>query len=100
MVGLGVVGLFALVVIGLFFGKLATNHAALLFFAPLLCAIPELPYLRRMGPRLRGFAKVLLATAPIALVLILAFQKFNEDATKTSGDANQGSVEDYMNYGK
>src|SRR5207253_444659 len=51
VLGLGVVGLFALLVIGRFFGELTWTNAALLFFAPLLCWLPELPAARRVKPR-------------------------------------------------
>src|SRR5205823_2311547 len=55
-VGVGVVGLFALLVVGRFFGSLSTAHAALLFAAPLLAWLGELPWARRAGPRLRALA--------------------------------------------
>jgi hypothetical protein len=100
VLGLGVVGLFALLVIGHFFGQLSTGHAALLFFGPLVCWLPELPYVRRVGPRLRAVAGVLLAAVPVAVVLMLAQQKFAEQATQTSPGTPEPSLQDYMDYGK
>ena len=59
--GVGVVALFGLLVIGRFFGSLTTSHALLLFAAPQLCWLPELPYLRKLRPSWRGLAARLRA---------------------------------------
>ena len=48
VLGLGVVGLFGLLLVGRFFGNLTTAHAIALFVAPLLCWMTELPYVCRM----------------------------------------------------
>lgn len=98
VLGLGVVGLFALVVVGRFFGQLSATHAALLFFAPLLCWLPELPPLRRPGPALRGLMRVALTAIPVAIALALAQQKFAADSTPTSSDSNEPSIQDYSNF--
>jgi hypothetical protein len=95
-----VVGLFALLVMGRFFGQLATGYAALLFFGLLLCWLPELPYVRRLGPRLRGLARVALMAVPVAVALTLAQQKFVEESSRTSPGAQEPSIQDYMNFGK
>jgi hypothetical protein len=60
-VGIGLGGLYSLVVIGRFFAQLTTVHALLLFFAPLLCVAFELPLIRRLSPWLQTFACLLLA---------------------------------------
>jgi hypothetical protein len=101
IVAVGVVGLFAVVVIGRFFGELTTAHAVLLFFAPLLCWLPELPHARRLGPRMRGLLRIALAAAPVVLVLLLARQQFIQDSARTSpGSPTEPSEEDYSNFGK
>jgi hypothetical protein len=100
LLGLGVVGLYGLLVIGHFFGQLATSSAALLFAAPLLCWIPELPYVRRLGPRLRGLAGVVLAAVPVVVVLTLAQHKFVEDSARKAPMPNEPSFQDYLDYGK
>lgn len=100
VVGLGIVGLFALLVIGRFFGQLAWSHAALLFSAPLLGWLPELPYVRRMGPLFRGFGRVALTTVPVVVALILAQQKFVVDSEQNSAETPEPSVQDYLDYGK
>jgi hypothetical protein len=100
VVGLGVVGLFALLVLGRFFGQLATGHAVLLFGAPLLCWLPELPHLRRVGPRLRALARVALVLVPVVVALTLARQDFLRDSVRTSTGASEPSLQDYLDYGK
>jgi hypothetical protein len=100
VLGPGLIGLFALLVSGHFFGTLTTSNAALLFLAPLLCWLPELPYVRRLRPWQRGFLRVVLTAVPVAIALTLAHRKFVEDSAKTAPGPNQGSVEDYMNFGK
>src|SRR5262249_10274173 len=97
--GLGVVGLFALLVIGRFFGQLTTGHAALLFAAPLLCWLPELPSIRRLRPWLRGLAQVVLVAVPVAVAGAQAQQKFAE-ASRPSPDSKEPSIQDYMDFGR
>jgi hypothetical protein len=100
LVGLGVVGLFALLLIGHFFGQLSATYAAVLFLGPLLCGLPELPYVRRLAPVLRGAAGILLTTVPVVLVLVLAQQKFVADSAQSTPDSKEPSLQDYMDYGK
>jgi hypothetical protein len=100
MLGLGIVGLYALLIMGHFFGQLAVAHAALLFVGTLLCWIPELPYLRRLGPRLRGLIRVLFVAVPVAVALALAQQKFVSDSIRTSPGSPEPSIQDYMDFGK
>jgi len=100
VLSLGVFGLFALLVIGRFFGQLTTSYAILLFAAPLLCWLPELPYVRRLAPQLRGLLGVILTAAPVAVVLILAQQKFAAESTQTSPGSQEPSLQDYLDFGK
>jgi hypothetical protein len=100
VLGLGVVGLFALLVIGRYFGGLATGHAALLFCAPLLVWLVELPLIRRAGPGWCGLAGVLLALVPVVVALSLARQDFLRDSARVSPGAPEPSLQDYLDYGK
>jgi hypothetical protein len=100
VLGVAVVGLFALLVSGRFFGELFTSHAALLFFAPLLCLLFELPYLRRLGPRLRGIGAVLLAAVPVVVALTLAQRNFVADSAGPAASPDEPSIQDYLDYGK
>ncbi len=85
-IGVGVVGLFALLVGGRFFADLPLAPAAVLFAAPLLCWLTELP------PRLRGIMRVLVVAILVGLVVFQAQQKFGEKSTSTSGEP---TLEDY-----
>lgn len=67
--GVSVVGLFALLVTGRFFSDLSTPHAIVLFGAPLLAWIADLPFLRRRNPGIRGVVVIILVAAPIAFVV-------------------------------
>jgi len=100
VLGFAVVGLFALLVMGHFFGELTWTNAALLFFAPVLCALPELPTLRRVKPTLRAILGLALTAVPVAIALALAQQKMTEDSAPPSGDSQEPRLEDYMNIGK
>jgi len=83
--GIGIVGLFSLLAISHFFAKLSLLHAVLLLGAPLLGWLPELPYARRLWPRLRGLMRVLLVGALVAFVVWMAQRQFAEDAPYLSG---------------
>jgi hypothetical protein len=99
LLGLGVVGLFAVLVTGRFFGNLTTVNAALLFCAPLLCWLPELPPLRRLRPWVRTVAAAVLVAIPVTLAVAQAQRAFVE-ASKTSSSPNEASSDDYLNYGR
>lgn len=102
VIGVGLVGLFALLVVGLCFGELTALNAALLLAAPQLGWLVELPRLRQFGPRVRAGAGVALAAVPVAVVLVLAAQRFAAESASPSeaGGARETSIEDYMNFGK
>jgi hypothetical protein len=95
---IGVVGLFALLVIGRFFGELTTPHAALLGFAPLLAWLTELPGISRIGPRLRGVLRIVLTAVPVAIAVAQAQWAFVADSTSSPAGVLEPSLDDYMNY--
>jgi hypothetical protein len=99
-ISIGVVGLFALLVIGRFFGELTTQHAVLLGSAALLAWAPDLPGVRRWGARLRGGLRVVLTALPVAAAVFLAQRSFVEDSAPTGTDDGGATIEDYMNYGQ
>ena len=99
-VSLGLIGLFALLVIGRFFGQLTTTHAIVLFLAPLLCSLTELPYVRRLDCRVCNLARLVMVAVPLVLVLKQAEQKFLADSKPPSTESQEGSIDDYMNFGK
>jgi hypothetical protein len=100
-IGLAVVGLSSLLIIGRFFGDLRTDHAVLLFAAPLLAWLPELPRLRRLPPWGRGLLRVVLVGLVVSGVFVDAARRFigNSGPTARPG-SNEPSVEDYLNFGK
>jgi hypothetical protein len=100
VLGVGVVGLFAVLVAALFFDDLTTTNAALLFFAPLLCWLPELPYVRRLRPWVRGVAAVVLVAVPVGLAVVQAYQSFVEGSKASSSTPNGASSQDYLDFGK
>ena len=96
VLGVGVVGLFALLVSGSYFSDLVFLNAALLFFAPLVCWLPEMP------PKLRAIGvRVALAAIPIALAVLLAQQKFAATMDQITPGTDDPSTRDYSKeYGK
>ena len=100
-IGVAIVALFSLLVIGRFFGQLTSAHAILLFGAPLLGWLPELPWLRRLPPWTRGLARIILVGALAAVVVADAQRKFVENSqAPSSSEPNEPSMQDYMNFGR
>ena len=77
-IGPGVVGLFALLVVGHFFGNLPLWYAALLLSAPLLCWLPELT------TRFAVLLRIICVVAPVSIVLVAAQVRFVEDMSRSS----------------
>jgi hypothetical protein len=100
VLGVGLVGLFSLLVMGRFFAELNTRHAALLFFGLLLCWLPELFFSSRSLPRLRGVLRVALAAAPVVVAAVFAYQEFAKASASTSPDSPEPSAADYEAFGK
>jgi len=99
-VAVAVLVLFSLLVIGKQFAGLTAQNATVLFAAPLMAWVPELPRLRRLGPRSRGALRVALTAAPVALTLWIAQQKFATDSTAPGSAPGEPSLSDYMDFGK
>jgi hypothetical protein len=99
-IGVSVVGLSSLLIIGRFFGELRTDHAVLLFAAPLLAWLPELPRLRRLPPWARGLLRVVLVGLVVSGVFADATRRFigNSGPSARPG-SNEPTAEDYLNYG-
>jgi hypothetical protein len=98
--GPAIVGLYGLLVIGHFFGKLTTTHALLLFGAPLLAWISEFPPCNRLRPWCRGLIQVVLVAALAAVVVTQAKEQFDRDSRPTPSNSNEPSIQDYMDFGK
>ena len=94
----GVVGLFSLLVVGLFFGRLAMTNAILLGFSPLLCWLPELLPTRRWKLPVRNLLRLTCVALPIIIAVALAQQKFVVDSSGPSSTSGDSSVDDYLQY--
>ncbi len=64
-IGVGVIGLFSVLLIGRFFGSLPTVSALCLLLAPLLAWVSEAPGVRKLGPILRAAARVVVVAVPL-----------------------------------
>ncbi|HVC96404.1 MAG TPA: hypothetical protein VND64_22150 [Pirellulales bacterium] len=91
-IGIGVVGLFGLSFIGLFFGGLTAGRALTLLFAPLLCWATELPLLRGRKPWQVCALRLALVAIPLVAVLALAKRDFDRDMVPLLGVASRDSV--------
>jgi hypothetical protein len=77
--GIGAVGLFGLLFIGHFFGRLSTGTALTILLAPLACWVTEVPLFRHRNPWLLGLLRLVLVAIPLAVVLGLAKRDFDRD---------------------
>ena len=76
-IGIGVVGLFGILFIGRFFGRLSTLCALTLLLTPLLLWVSEMPLLKHRKPWLVASLSCLLIAIPLAVILVLAKQDFD-----------------------
>ncbi len=82
--GMSVIGIFAVVIMGRFFGALSTSLAACLLLAPLGAWTVELPRLRKLAPSWRVMARLACVAIPLLVVLIIAQRKFTAASTGRS----------------
>jgi len=74
--GMSVVGIFAVMLMGRFFGALPTGLAAALLLAPLLAWGSELPRLRTLTPRWQTAVRLACVALPLLVTVALAQQRF------------------------
>jgi hypothetical protein len=98
-VGPAVVGLFALLTMGYWFADLTALHALMLFAAPLVCWVAELPYARRLGPKLRAAICLVLVVVLAGGAVLRAQRAFAADTNAIMGP-NDDSEQDYMENGR
>lgn len=79
ILGVGVVGLFGLLFIGRFFGRVTTSDALTIFIAPLLCWVTEMPGLRHRKAWLVGTVRLVVVAIPLLFVLAMAKRDFDRD---------------------
>lgn len=97
LLGIGVVGLFGVLFIGRFFGRLSTGSALAMLLAPLLCWATEIPLLRHRKPWLVGSLRLVLVAIPLAVVLALAKRDFDRHMAPLLGDVPTSGV--HLNSG-
>lgn len=98
MIGVGLIGVFSLLVMGRFFGQLPTLNGALILLGLLACWAPELPPLGRAVPRVRGAMRIVLTAVPLLIAVFLAGHKFYAEAKAAQTTSNSPSADDYLNY--
>jgi hypothetical protein len=76
---LGIVGLFGLLFIGRFFGRLSALTAAVVFLTPLSCWVVEFPGLRSRRPWQNSVLRLVLVAAVLSAVLAIAKVRFDRD---------------------
>lgn len=84
-IGIGVVGLFGLLYIGRFFGRLSTGCALTILLAPLLCWLTETPHLRSRKPWIVGSLRLMLVAIPLVVVLAMAKREFDRNMAPLLG---------------
>ncbi|HIF34288.1 MAG TPA: hypothetical protein EYQ75_22085 [Planctomycetaceae bacterium] len=86
-IGIGLVGLFGCLFIGLFFGRLSSGNATAMLVAPLLCWTTETPLFRHRKPWLVGSLRLALVAIPLVIVLAMAKSKFDREMAPLLGNA-------------
>ncbi len=94
--GVGVIGLFTLLVMGHYFGSLPTWAAVCLLLVPLLAWLPEL--LGRLWPSVREAVRLSLVALPL-LFIVLHAEKPTETPTTPSSEFDV-TPDDYKAFGK
>lgn len=79
LTAIGLIGLFSVVLIGRFFGRLTTESAIIMLFSPLLCWLTEWRMLRLSGTWRVVTGRLVLVSIPLAILLVLAKQKFDQE---------------------
>lgn len=79
IIGIGAVGLFGVLFVGRFFGRLSTPCAVSILLAPLLCWVTEAPVLRQRAPWIVGSVRLGLVAIPLLIILALAKVAFDRD---------------------
>ncbi len=86
-IGIGVVGLYGLVFIGRFFGRLSTEGTLVMLLAPLLCWVAELPIVRQRKPWIVESLRIAVVSIPLVIVLVLAKHDFDQKMAPLLGNA-------------
>jgi hypothetical protein len=74
--GIGLIGIFTILVIGRFFGSLPTSMALMLMFAPLLAWTSEMPGVRRRGATSQTVVRWVCVAIPLIALVAWAQMRF------------------------
>lgn len=96
IVGIGVVGLFCLLFIGRYFGRLSTGDALAMFLAPLLCWVTELPGLRHRPVWVVESLRFVVVSLPLLLVLVAAKKEFDRKMAPLLGRTREPAVHRFL----
>lgn len=94
--GMSVIGIFAVVIMGRFFGTLSNGLAACLLLAPLLAWTVELPRLRKLAPGWRGAGRLACVAVPLLVAVSLAQRKFTTASTARSRPSEPSASRDLI----
>jgi hypothetical protein len=83
--------MFAVVMMGRFFGALSTGLAICLLVAPLLAWIVELPRLRKLPTGWRGAVRLACVVVPLVVFVFIAQRKFAEASAAHSRPFDQSA---------
>jgi hypothetical protein len=86
LLGLGLVGLFGLMFIGCFFGRLSSAYALALLSAPLLCGVPEWLPLRPRSPWGLDLLRLAMVALVLGIVLFAAKRDFDQNMAPLLGN--------------
>lgn len=85
VLGIGVVGLFGLLLVGVFFGRVSMICGLATLLAPLICWSTEPPLLRHRKPWVVGSIRLVLVAIPLLLVITAAKHNFDRDMAPLLG---------------
>jgi hypothetical protein len=86
LVAIGVIGLFGLLFVGRYFGRVSTGMALIMLLAPLLCWVTEAPALRNRNRWIVAALRLLLVSAPLVIVLVAAKREFDREMAPLLGE--------------
>ena len=94
--GMCVIGIFAVVLMGRFFGTLSTGLAACLLLSPLLAWTAQLPRMRTLAPGWRGTGRLACVVVPLIVVVFVAQRKFTAASTARSRPSEPTAIWDLI----
>ena len=89
--GIGVVGLFSVLFVGAFFGRLPVDRAILLGVAPLLCWVTAWQKRDHQKELFLSLTRVMLVAIPVIVVLVLMKLDFDHNIRPLLGQASSDS---------